>query len=92
MSVDDIVFGVNFHGLKRLYISMTRSFLLYESQAFYTLLSSKDQSRPESVQRSATRVMLPSVEGYEKRLEQLELPKLHDFALLGSRVLSQYSA
>ena len=75
------VFGVNLHGLKRLYISMIRSVLLYGSQAFYTLLSSKDQSRLESVQRSATRVMLPSVEGYEKRLEQLELPKLHDFAL-----------
>ena len=33
------------------------------------------------MQRSATRVMLPSVEGYAKRLEQLELSKLHDFAL-----------
>ena len=74
------VFEVNLHGLKKLYISI-RSVLLYGSQAFHTLLSSTDQRRRESVQRAATRVMLPSVEGYEKRLEQLELPKLHDFAL-----------
>ena len=44
------VYGVNLHGLKRLYTSMIKSVLLYGSQAFYTLLSSKDQSRLESVQ------------------------------------------
>ena len=60
---------------------MIRSVLLYGSQAFFTLLSSTDQSRLESVQRSATRVMLTSVEGFEKKLKQFKLPKLHYFAL-----------
>ena len=71
------VFQVNLNG-RKLYISMIKSVLLYGSQTFYTLLSSEDQSRLESAQRAATRVILPSIEGYEK---SLELPKLHDFAL-----------
>ena len=79
------LFSVDVQGLKLFYFSMIRSVLMYGSPAFYSILSKTDQDRLESVQRTATRIMFPSLEGYDNRLVKLDIPTLFDFASTISR-------
>ena len=72
------LFSVNTEGLKLFYFAMIRSILIYGSPVFYSV-SKRDQSCLESVQKTASRLILPFVDGYENRLQQRDMPSLHGF-------------
>ena len=72
--------GLNTDGLRNFYCTCIRSVLVYGAPAWFHLLSQQDQIRLESIQRSATCLMLPDLP-YEERLAALRLPHLKDFIL-----------
>ena len=53
--------------------------MTYAAPCFYGFLSGKQIQVLESVQRFATKVILPDIESYTQRLELLNLPILSDF-------------
>jgi hypothetical protein len=71
--------GMDRNGLLVFYTTNVRSILIYGCPAFYTLLSSSAILKLESVQRSATRIVLPEYESYHTRLEILKLSELSTF-------------
>jgi hypothetical protein len=65
--------GLNTKGLKTFYITNVRPILTYASAAWFSLCSKQSRAKLEQVQRTATRIILPSEEGYENRLSKLDL-------------------
>lgn len=70
--------GLSEEGLKLFYTSNVRSLTCYAAPAWYTVLSDFNKQRLESIQRYATRIILPEF-NYEERLESLDIPLLNDF-------------
>jgi hypothetical protein len=70
--------GLNIKGLTNFYCACIRSILIYGAPAWFYLLSQQDRQKLESIQRSATRLILPN-HSYEERLQQLTLPTVTDF-------------
>ena len=70
--------GLNRAGLKTFYETNIRSLLIYGAPAWYSLLSQQCKDKLESVQRTATRIMLPDLE-YTDRLDILAMPQLNNF-------------
>ena len=76
--------GMSIPSLKNFYCAFVRSNLVYGAPAWFFMLSTHDQTRLESIQRSATRIILPTI-CYQERLEFLNLPSLKDFIYCISR-------
>jgi hypothetical protein len=77
--------GLNTTGLITYYLSNVRSILTYASPAWYLFCSKQSKEMLEKVQRTATRIIFPEIEGYENRLTQLSLPTVNNFITCLSR-------
>ena len=72
--------GLNASGLKTFYETNIPSLLVYNSPAWYTLLSQQCKETLESVQKSATRIIFSDL-SYDDRRCMLAVPVLNDFIL-----------
>lgn len=68
--------GANTNSLLSFYMANIRSVMTYAAPVWYTLLSKQDLNRLESIQRSATRIIIPAQDGYQKRLDILGIMPL----------------
>ena len=71
--------GLNASGLKTFYLCNIRPILTYASPAWYFLSSQHCKSTLEQIQRTATRIILPDLEGYTIRLLKLDMPTIDNF-------------
>jgi hypothetical protein len=77
--------GLNREGLKTFYLSNIRTLLTYASCAWFLLCSKQNQQLLEQVQKHATRIILPAVEGYQERLQTLGMVTVEDFTMTTSQ-------
>ena len=70
--------GLSNDGLKTFYLTNIRSVICYAAPAWFCLLLNHDKNKLESIQRTATKIILPDVE-YADRLKLLGIPLLTDF-------------
>ena len=68
--------GVDCDRLRSFYLANIRSVLAYAAPAFISILAKCDVEKLESVQRHATRIMMPELDSYSERREQLRIPSV----------------
>ena len=71
--------GLSADKLTLFYLANIRSILTYASPSFFSMLCQFQISKMETVQARCTKLILPSIESYTDRLQQLGIPRLTDF-------------
>ena len=72
--------GICSDKLNLFYVANIRSILTYGIAAFYSLLSKRQLELLECKQRLCTRIILPDIYSYTKRLQILGLPTVKNFS------------
>jgi len=71
--------GMNSEGLSTFYKTNVKPVTSYAAPAWFCFISENNKRKLESIQRTATRIILPETDSYTTRLNKLSLPTVSEF-------------
>jgi len=71
--------GMNSEGLLTFYKTNVKAVTSYAAPAWFCFISENNKRKLESIQRTATRIILPETDSYTTRLNKLSLPTVNEF-------------